>query len=761
MGTLSHVIHTGARPISTHEFADALRAICPPRFPRVRKNIHRTVALAISGGVDSMALAYLCSRLRRLDPHYPIADNPVGSFRGFVVDHALREGSDKEASAVSNALFDLGILPTVTRLNWAKVFDRYTPTPKDLPNMESLARRLRYRALGRLCADKCLASMLFAHHQDDQYETVLMRLLQGHGVRGLRGIRAASEIPECNGLYGAHQSGYIEDQKSTHPFINPQPPARLWKRLQKELKRSLRRLIMEEDEQRKQLMGDTDLLDELDYLDWSDRYGTNLTAPIDAPGVDIEDGGVVIYRPLLEFSKDRIIATCEANKVPWWEDHTNQDQTVTMRNAVRHMSKHYNLPLALQKPSILALARRCEQRARALDAEATRLLARTFVHDVDSHSGTAWVQFPDYGPSQTPRDVSCPRRRDARVMRQREVAGLLVQRIIALVSPEEQIVPLANLQNVISFLFPALAIPGTPDIQVQGSPKAFAIAGVHFVPVQPSSKSKSASRRTGQAEGLTWYLSRAPYPSNLPVPRHRAKYWALGRGWPGKEKAANGEPEYRWCKWTPWHLWDGRFWVRMRYRLPYRVILQPFVKEHAKPFRDQLPPDERDRLLALLKRHAPGKTRYTLPALYIEEDLDLNRVEPRPWYPVPPCALTSADQLNNKDDPTSQHPRVIDQSKLKLVSLPSIDVHVPELGKWLEYEIRYRRIDRATLNTAGTSKRRKRQPHVSSVPRRASTNGRYKLARSRTRGKLVFLPPRASSSSSPIAATRKSRVISR
>ncbi|KAI8946856.1 adenine nucleotide alpha hydrolases-like protein [Xylaria longipes] len=691
MGTLSHVLHTGARPISTHEFAEALRAICPPRFPTARTNIRRPVGLAVSGGVDSMALAYLCSRLRRYDVNFSIADNPVSHFRAIVVDHGLRQGSTAEAGAVATALREMGINSNVCSMSWARKLGHDTH-PKELPNFESLARRLRYRKLAQMCAFNRIASLLFAHHQDDQYETVLMRLLQGHGVRGLRGMRTASDIPECEGIYGAYRSGYVDDQKLKHPFYN----TRITKRQHRALKHDMSSRIdylMHEEELRDSVM------DGLHGYDFEELYQTK---PVELPNVDIEDGGIMVYRPLLEFSKDRLIATCEANNIRWWEDHTNQDPTLTMRNAVRHMYRNHTLPVALQKPSILALSRRCEQRAQALEAEADRLLAQTIIHDIEPNVGSASVQFPEYSLSRFPRDMSSPLRRRARIQRQREVAGLLIKRIIALASPEEQQPPLANLQNVISRLFPTLF-----NEQSTSEPsKAFAIAGVHFVPIEPSP-------RAGDA--LTWYLSRTPYPSNQPIPRYRTPFWwtprnSLGNGWSPAGAGENAE----WGPWTRWALWDGRFWIHLRYRLPYRVILQPFLREHAKAFREELSPQDRGRLAVLLKHYAPGKTRYTLPALYLEEDLDLNNVVPRPYYPVPPCMtqhIAGAGAGGQKAgarwnmDPTSEHPHVSDTSKMKLVALPSLDVHVPRLDAWLEYEIRYRRVDRDTVATAGSFRR--------------------------------------------------------
>lgn len=59
------------------------------------------LGLAISGGVDSMALASLCSRsaLKRRSP---------AAFTAFIVDHGLRQGSTDEAALVAQRVNALG-----------------------------------------------------------------------------------------------------------------------------------------------------------------------------------------------------------------------------------------------------------------------------------------------------------------------------------------------------------------------------------------------------------------------------------------------------------------------------------------------------------------------------------------------------------------------------------------------------------------------------------------------------------------------------
>jgi tRNA(Ile)-lysidine synthase len=72
--------------------------------------------LAISGGVDSMALATLCSNLHKqnLSKYSGITrarqeQDQQFEFRAFVVDHGVRKSSDIEALAVKAEVEKLGM----------------------------------------------------------------------------------------------------------------------------------------------------------------------------------------------------------------------------------------------------------------------------------------------------------------------------------------------------------------------------------------------------------------------------------------------------------------------------------------------------------------------------------------------------------------------------------------------------------------------------------------------------------------------------
>ncbi|KAI1480548.1 hypothetical protein F4774DRAFT_75619 [Daldinia eschscholtzii] len=685
MGTLHHIVHTGAKAISVPEFMDAVRATCTPRFPYSRGILHRRAAVAVSGGVDSMALAFLCSQLRRTDPDFRIADNPVSGFRAVIIDHSLREGSRDEAIAVAKAVKEMGLVDEVSTINWSKILAE-NQSLKDLTNFESVARTLRYRKLGAACASFNIVSLFLAHHEDDQYETILMRMLQGHGIRGLRGIRPAQDIPECEGLFGADKSGFVDDQARIFPFYNFKPTRK------------------EREHMRRQLRGDISKMRaelESDDLAPFDLDGRDYDDPKDIPPFvprepEIENGGITIYRPLLEFSKDRLIATCLENNVPWWEDATNANPTLTTRNAIRHLYRSYTLPKALQKPAILDLAKRCERKVERQEAEANRLLSRTIIHGPQLYAGTVIVQFPELKLPMAGRDSRSPLRRRARILKKRKIAAILMRKIILLVSPDP-LPLLSTLENLVTPLFPYLALP--EELPVATPPKAFSVSGVHLVPFK-STSSDSTPTGTAAHQQLNWYISRTPYPSTKPLPRIRTPYWASNR---------NKKGRWLMSEWMPWSLWDGRYWFRIKHRFPYRVLVLPYLLEHAKDFREQLPPRDQKLLASLLKRYAPGKVRSTLPAFYLEEPLDLLDMEnstPRAKYP-----MVEWDNNNNKEDPNgndgegvgeprSMHPVVMDTSKLKLIALPTLGINHPGLDDWMAYETRYRKIDRNTIWTA-------------------------------------------------------------
>ncbi|MGE5707702.1 MAG: tRNA lysidine(34) synthetase TilS [Bacteroidota bacterium] len=119
--------------------------------------------VAFSGGPDSLALLHL---LRRVEKDWCIAAGHI--------DHAMRPESASEALFLREWASHEGI----------PFFCERIPTPQS----EAEARRARYEALNRMAKDWGADYLLFGHHADDQLETILLRIVRGAALAGLRGI---------------------------------------------------------------------------------------------------------------------------------------------------------------------------------------------------------------------------------------------------------------------------------------------------------------------------------------------------------------------------------------------------------------------------------------------------------------------------------------------------------------------------------------------------------------------------------------------
>ena len=140
-----------------------------------------TVAVAVSGGADSMALAVLANRWAR---------QRNGKIVALTVDHGLRPGSRAEAKEAHRRLTGRGIECTLLVWRGAK--------PKS--GIQAAARDARYRLMAQWCRIHGVLHLLVAHHREDQAETILHRLGRTSGVDGLAGMAAIHELPDIRVL---------------------------------------------------------------------------------------------------------------------------------------------------------------------------------------------------------------------------------------------------------------------------------------------------------------------------------------------------------------------------------------------------------------------------------------------------------------------------------------------------------------------------------------------------------------------------------
>ncbi|CZR52024.1 uncharacterized protein PAC_01901 [Phialocephala subalpina] len=545
MGSISNALGSSARHITTLEFAKSLARVIrigKSSFDGRRQHF-KTVGLAISGGVDSMALAALCSNIQNL-PHVKpemgldeIQLLKYISFKAFIVDHQVRPGSEEEANAVSNILEGRGIKSEVLKIHWSEA-----QKPAALSNFETVARKHRFRLLGKACKDSGINSLLLAHHEDDQVETVMMRMLAGHRRSGLVGIKESAGIPECYGMHGVYESGGLDKTPS--------------------------KMIPEEQ-----------------------KFLPKLSST--SVQLQIERGGIKIYRPMLAFSKARLIATCQHEKMEWFEDHTNKDPTLTKRNAIRHMYNSHAIPTALTKPAILALCQRSQDSLLRQDAVVDSLVAKCVIKTFNTRTGTVTVRFPEVDlifRATADSEIDCGR-----------VAAEMLRRILFLVSPEEHI-ELASLQGTVRYMFPGLFETGLEGFK-QALLKPFTVASVLLQPMVPKVPGQERKAHlldepeTEQKSQPLWLLSRQPYsllqqpPSMIIPPTENVD-------------------------WTPWTLYDGRYWIRVMNRSRgVTMNIRPFFPEDMRNFQSSLEEPHQRKFNRVLKAEASGDMRWTLPSL--------------------------------------------------------------------------------------------------------------------------------------------------
>ena len=128
--------------------------------------VKEDLAVAVSGGPDSLALAYLAKC-------YSLKHNI--KVRYYLVNHKLRKESSQEAETVKKILKKIDIQCRI--LNWNG--------KKPSKNIQASARDKRYSMLANECKKNNIKYLLLGHHQNDLFENFLIRIVRGSGLNGL------------------------------------------------------------------------------------------------------------------------------------------------------------------------------------------------------------------------------------------------------------------------------------------------------------------------------------------------------------------------------------------------------------------------------------------------------------------------------------------------------------------------------------------------------------------------------------------------
>ena len=138
-----------------------------------------TVAVAVSGGPDSMSLLFLVNAFIKYKKGYLIA---------LIVDHRIRKNSKEEAKYISSYLDKNNINFQILTVN------------KDNVSKKSMheARNNRYNLLTNFCIKNNILHLFIAHHKDDNLETFLSRKIAGSDFYGLKSMSELSLYNRVN-----------------------------------------------------------------------------------------------------------------------------------------------------------------------------------------------------------------------------------------------------------------------------------------------------------------------------------------------------------------------------------------------------------------------------------------------------------------------------------------------------------------------------------------------------------------------------------
>ena len=132
------------------------------------------ILVACSGGADSLALAWTSQ----------VVTKRIGlNLIAVIIDHQLIKESTQVAQDAKKKCEDFGI---------EKVVIKQIQVKDDNDGLEAAARKSRYEAFEELVNEFNAKAVLLAHTQDDQAETMLMRLTRGSGAKSLSAMKEVS-----------------------------------------------------------------------------------------------------------------------------------------------------------------------------------------------------------------------------------------------------------------------------------------------------------------------------------------------------------------------------------------------------------------------------------------------------------------------------------------------------------------------------------------------------------------------------------------
>jgi len=136
---------------------------------------HAVVVVGYSGGLDSSVLLHACSQSKWLEK------NKL-EIQAIHVNHGLNQQADQWQQHCQQICNQFGITLFSQKIKL-----------EQQGSIEQAARKARYNVFAQHLVDQ--QSLLLAHHQDDQIETFMQRLMRGSGLTGLMAMAKQRKLP--------------------------------------------------------------------------------------------------------------------------------------------------------------------------------------------------------------------------------------------------------------------------------------------------------------------------------------------------------------------------------------------------------------------------------------------------------------------------------------------------------------------------------------------------------------------------------------
>ncbi|MEG4475183.1 tRNA lysidine(34) synthetase TilS [Microcoleus sp. M2_C5] len=272
---------------------------------------NQRLLVAVSGGQDSLCLIKLLLDLQ-----------PKWGWNLAIVHCDHRWRSDSEASA--NHVEQLA-------KNWGISY--YLETASDIPKTEAAARQWRYQALTEIAIAHHYPYIVTGHTASDRAETLLYNLIRGSGADGLSALTwtrplADFRLPILD--FGLGNSGENPNSQISADFRLENQDENSQSKIPN-LQSKIGRLGNSGENPNSQISADFRL----------ENQDENSQSKI--PNLQSK---IYLVRPLLEITRSQTGQFCQEQKLPIWEDSTNQDLQYT-RNRIRsellpYLETHFN-----------------------------------------------------------------------------------------------------------------------------------------------------------------------------------------------------------------------------------------------------------------------------------------------------------------------------------------------------------------------------------------------------------------------------------